>query len=163
MRLTQDELADEICRLQRRGPSWRLLPASTKSPVFLEGRRLSGSCFLPFDVPFRVGEYCLTLRRDRSAEPDWEMYAGPAPPRLEDSEKPPVAEEEPDTPRTASLLLDARLSAAAPLEERARAGRSRAGCPTRDRRLECLDENRACTCAAGRRGTTPDAAERFLA
>ena len=34
------------------------------------------SCPLPFDVPFRVGRYCLTLRQDRAAEPDWEMYPG---------------------------------------------------------------------------------------
>jgi tetratricopeptide (TPR) repeat protein len=126
VRLTQHELADEICRLQRRGQSWRLLPGSTQSPVFLAGRRLSGSSLLPFDVPFRVGEYCLTLRRDRSAEPDWELYAGPAPPRLDDSEKPPVAEEEPDTPRTASLLLEGRLSASPPLDRPARGPISRA-------------------------------------
>ena len=151
VRLTNHELADEICRLQRRGQSWRLLPGSTQSPVFLEGRRLSGSCFLPFDVPFRVGEYCLTLRRDRSAEPDWELYAGPAPPRLDDSEKPPVAEEEPDTPRTASLLLDARLSASTRSEGGANWGVS----SSRDSHCgdRCLDENRAA--AAGPAAALP--------
>ena len=74
-------------------------PARPTSPIFLEGRRLNGSCLLPFDVPFRVGPYCLTLRHDRAAEPDWEMYAGPAPPRVDDSQKSrrsPMAEVEPE-------------------------------------------------------------------
>ena len=44
---------------------------------------MDGACPLPFDVPFRVGPYCLTLRHDRAAEPDWEMYSGPAPGQLD--------------------------------------------------------------------------------
>jgi hypothetical protein len=116
VRLTQDELADEICRLQRRGQSWRLLPGSIESPVFLAGRRLSGPCSLPFDIPFRVGEYCLTLRRDRAAEPDWDLYAGPAPPHADHSQRPPVAEDEPDIDRSASPLLEANLADSPSLE-----------------------------------------------
>ena len=79
VRLTEHELPDEVCRLQRRGQSWRLVPCKSESPILLEGRRPGGSCLLPFNVPFRVGQYCLTLRHDRAAEPDWEIYSGPAP------------------------------------------------------------------------------------
>jgi tetratricopeptide (TPR) repeat protein len=96
VRLTGPDLPEEICRLQRRGQSWRLLPVATDSPVFLEGRRLGNPCVLPFGVPFRAGEYCFTLCHDRTSEPDWELYAGPAPPREAAVEKPPVAEVEPD-------------------------------------------------------------------
>ena len=78
VRLTEHDLPDEVCRLQRRGQSWRLLPAQAESPVLIEGRRPGGSCLLPFNLPFRVGQYCLTLRQDRAAEPDWEIYSGPA-------------------------------------------------------------------------------------
>ena len=84
--------ADEICRLQRRGESWRLLPV-TAVPRFPGDRRLSGSCFLPFDVPFRIGEYCFTLRRDSAAEPDWEMYKGHAQRQLDPSQTQTIAEE----------------------------------------------------------------------
>ncbi len=98
VRLTGPDVAAEVCRLQRRGQSWRLLPASSASPIFLEGRRLGGACVVPFGMPFRAGEYCFTLRHNRSAEPDWELYAGPAPPREETVDKPPVAEVEPDPP-----------------------------------------------------------------
>ena len=96
VRLTGPDLPEEICRLQRRGQSWRLLPATSKSPIFLEGRRLGSPCLLPFGMPFRAGEYCFTLRHNRAAEPDWELYAGPAPSREGAVDKPPVAEVEPD-------------------------------------------------------------------
>jgi tetratricopeptide (TPR) repeat protein len=96
VRLTSPDLPEEVCRLQRRGQSWRLFAGTADSPIFLEGRRVGGACGLPFDVPFRTGRYCFTLRRDRAAEPDWELYAGPAPAQVDRSEKPPVAEAEPD-------------------------------------------------------------------
>ncbi len=79
VRLTEDDLAEEACRLYRRGRSWHLVPVASKSPILLDGRPVDASCPLPFDVPFRVGHYCLTLRQDRAAEPDWGMYPGPAP------------------------------------------------------------------------------------
>src|SRR5262249_51022940 len=104
VRLSNQDFADEICRLQRRGRSWRLLPGSGQTPVFLEGRRLGGSSFLPFDIPFRIGEYCFTLRRDRAAEPDWEVYARPAPSRDDDLQKPPIADEEPE-PQDAPMSI----------------------------------------------------------
>ena len=77
VRLLQQDLPDEICRLQRRGRLWRLLPITNPSPITLADRRLVGSCILSFNIPFRIGEHCFTLRKDRAAEPDWEIYAGP--------------------------------------------------------------------------------------
>ena len=38
VRLAGTDLPQELCRLQRRGESWRLLPTSPNSPIFLEGR-----------------------------------------------------------------------------------------------------------------------------
>jgi tetratricopeptide (TPR) repeat protein len=119
VRLTGPDLPEEICRLQRRGQSWRLLPAVSDSPIFLEGRRLGGPCLLPFGMPFRAGEYCFTLRYNRAAEPDWDLYAGPAPPREGAVDKPPVAEVEPDPspvpPNTASPKAPIRRIAVKPL------------------------------------------------
>ena len=86
VRLSGPDLPQELCRLQRRGESWRLLPSTSNSPVFLHGRRLGGAYSLPFDVPFRAGGYCLTLRRDRSIEPDWELYAAHDHPRIDHSD-----------------------------------------------------------------------------
>lgn len=77
VRLLDQDLPDEICRLQRRGQLWRLLPSADPSPITLAGRRLVGSSILSFDIPFRVGQHCFTLRQDRTVEPDWEIYAGP--------------------------------------------------------------------------------------
>ncbi len=96
VRLTDPDLPEEICRLQRRGLSWRLLPARSDYPILLNGQRVGGVCLLPFNIPFRAGPYCFTLRQDKSAEPDWQMYAGPAPHREGAAEKPPLAEVEPD-------------------------------------------------------------------
>jgi tetratricopeptide (TPR) repeat protein len=79
IRLTEAELAEEACRLYRRGRSWHLVPVKSKGLVCLGGRPVDAACELPFDVPFRVGDHCLTLRRDRAAEPDWDLYAEPMP------------------------------------------------------------------------------------
>ena len=83
VRLPEHDLAEEVCRLYRRGRSWHLVPATSRSPILLEGRPVDGPCPLAFDVPFRVGHYCLTLRHDRAAEPDWGMYSGPVPRQLD--------------------------------------------------------------------------------
>ena len=83
VRLTDPDLADEACRLYRRGRSWHLVPVKGprkgKAPILLDGRAVDTSTPLPFDVPFRVGPFCLTLRQDRAVDPDWEMYPGAAP------------------------------------------------------------------------------------
>lgn len=72
--LPEGRLPEEACRLTRRGRSWSIVPARSGKRILLEGRPLSEPCPLPFDVPFRIGRYCLTLRRDIAAEPDWELY-----------------------------------------------------------------------------------------
>ena len=74
VRLTDCELAEEACRLQRRGRNWHLFPLGPKGSVLVQDRPIDGPCPLPVDVPFRVGSICFTLRRSRSADPDWEMY-----------------------------------------------------------------------------------------
>jgi hypothetical protein len=80
VRLPADDLADEACRLYRRGRSWHLVPAAgPRSKILLAGQQVDASCPLPFDVPFRVGGYCLTLRQDRAVDPDWGMYPGSVP------------------------------------------------------------------------------------
>ena len=77
--LPDDRLAEETCRLTRRGRTWSLVPSSGQAFILLEGRPLEGPCPLPYDVPFRLGPYCLTLRHDVAAEPDWELYPATAP------------------------------------------------------------------------------------
>ena len=83
VRLTEDDLADEACRLYRRGRSWHIVPLAKKSTIRIGGRPVDAACPLPFDVPFRVGDHCLTLRQDRATEPDWDMYSGPVPASLD--------------------------------------------------------------------------------
>ena len=107
IQLTELGRAEEVCRLLRRGRSWQLVPNGKGSPIRLEGRSLSGCCLLPFDVPFFVGSYSLTLRHDRAAEPDWGTYPSKAPSQPERTAtlirpRPPdrrgVEPEEPDRP-----------------------------------------------------------------
>jgi len=74
VRLADCELAEEACRLQRRGRTWHLVPLGPKGSVLVQDRPLEGPCPLPFDVSFRVGSICFTLRQNRSSDPDWEMY-----------------------------------------------------------------------------------------
>ncbi len=78
--LPDDRLAEEVCRLTRKGRTWSLIPSSGHASILFEGRPLAGPCPLPFDVPFRLGPYCLTLRHDVAAEPDWELYPASEPP-----------------------------------------------------------------------------------
>ena len=78
VRLCDEDLAEETCRLNRRGRLWSLMPSGGQSSVVLEGRTIKGPCPLPFDVPFQIGRYCLTLRHDIAAEPDWELYPASA-------------------------------------------------------------------------------------
>jgi tetratricopeptide (TPR) repeat protein len=81
VRLTSEDLADEACRLYRRGRLWHLVPAGAKgtNAILLEGRAVDSSRLLPFNVPFRIGRFCLTLRQDRAVDPDWGMYPGSVP------------------------------------------------------------------------------------
>ena len=74
VRLADLELAAEACRLQRCGRTWHLVPLGPKGSILVQDRPIEGPYPLPFDVPFRVGSICFTLRQNRSSEPDWEMY-----------------------------------------------------------------------------------------
>jgi len=74
VRLADRELAEEACRLQRRGRTWQLVPLGPRGSILVQDRPIERPCPLPFDVPFRVGTICFTLRQNRSAEPDWVMY-----------------------------------------------------------------------------------------
>jgi hypothetical protein len=79
VRLDEAGLADEVCRLQRRGRTWHLVPFHARGvAVLVQDRPVEGNHPLPFDVPFRIGSCCLTLRQDLAAEPDWGMYQGPS-------------------------------------------------------------------------------------
>jgi hypothetical protein len=118
VRLPGPELAEEVCRLYRRGRSWRLVPVSAESPILLDGRSVSGPCPLAFDVPFRVGHYCLTLRHDRTALPDWGMYSGTASQLTErrvyalEAKQPATDERKPSGSAQRAIERDARAPAA---------------------------------------------------
>ena len=141
VRLAGLDLPDEVCRLQRRGLTWRLLPTGGDCPIFMNSQRLGGVCALPFNVPFRAGPYCFTLHQDRSAQPDWHMYAGPAPLREDVVERPPLAELEPD-PITVpeSLVLPTvthcRIAAPPLVTDTARLRRNSIKPPVTDKRPE---------------------------
>ncbi len=79
VRLADSPLAAEACRLQRRRRTWHLVPIGSKGSILIQDRPIDGPCPLPFDVPFRIGAICFTLRHSRSADPDWEMYRAHAP------------------------------------------------------------------------------------
>jgi len=85
VRLSEQGLADIACRLKRRGMSWQLVPVATPSSIWLDGRALEGAAPLPYDVPFHIGGYCLTLRQDQTTEPDWGMYGTPNPRQTEET------------------------------------------------------------------------------
>ena len=74
VRLADLELAEEACRLQRCGRTWHLVPLGPKGSILVQDRPIEGPYPLPFDVPFRIGSICFTLRQNRSSDPDWEMY-----------------------------------------------------------------------------------------
>ncbi len=74
VRLAERELAEEACRLQRRGRTWYLIPLGSKGSILVQDRPIERPCPLPFDLPFRIGSIFFTLRQNRSSDPDWEMY-----------------------------------------------------------------------------------------
>ena len=96
VRLTEPDLPEEALPLAAQGavvaaPAWH--ERRSRFPRRSADWAARARCLLTF--PFARAGYCFTLRHDRSAEPDWELYAGPAPPRVDESEEPPVAEAEP--------------------------------------------------------------------
>lgn len=78
VRLAEPDLAEEECRLRRKGGQWQLVPSRGSGFVWIDGRSVEETCALPFDVPFRVGEHWLTLRPNGSA-PSWGSYQVPTP------------------------------------------------------------------------------------
>ena len=63
VRFAEPELADEECRLRRRGNAWQLVPAKPSSgSVWLDGERLDETRPMPIGGSFRVGEHWLTLQ-----------------------------------------------------------------------------------------------------
>jgi hypothetical protein len=44
VRLTADDLADEACRLYRRGRTWHLVPAGSRAKIVIEGRSVESAC-----------------------------------------------------------------------------------------------------------------------
>ena len=53
VRLAEPDLADEECRLRRRGGTWQLVPSRPAAFVWIDGRSVEEACPLSFDVPFR--------------------------------------------------------------------------------------------------------------
>ena len=53
VRLAGRDLAEEACRLQRRGRTWHLVPLGPKGSILIQDQPIEGPCPLPFDVPFR--------------------------------------------------------------------------------------------------------------
>src|SRR5262245_52653192 len=79
VRLSEPELAEEECRLKRRGGAWQLVPARGSAFVSIDGRSVDEACPLPYDVPFRVGEHWLTLRPTATSVQGWDDYRVPRP------------------------------------------------------------------------------------
>ncbi len=127
VRLSEPELAEEECRLRRRGGAWQLVPARRDGgSVWVDGQAVEQPCPIPFDVPFRVGDHWLTLRPTSTADPDWASTYRPPPPM-----------ELPPSPR-ASL-------------EDLRAGPPRRTSPDRAGPTAPSPRPRRTTCRAGRR------------
>ena len=105
VRLAEPELAEEECRLRRRGKSWQLVPTRRDGSVRLDGKSIEQPCPIAFDVPFRVGEHWLTLRPTGSAAPEWGLYRSPSPRDRPTAVRPesaafPAPPEEPSTDAT---------------------------------------------------------------
>jgi tetratricopeptide (TPR) repeat protein len=110
VRLSEPELAEEECRLRRRGGAWQLVPARRGGgSVRVDGQAIAQPCPIPFDVPFRVGDHWLTLRPTSTADPDWASSYRPTPPMelppaprasLEDLRAEPLSGDVPGSGRT---------------------------------------------------------------
>jgi hypothetical protein len=74
VRLAEPELAEEECRLRRKGGSWQLVPARRNGAVSINGESVDEACSLPFDLPFKVGEHWLTLRSTDVSSSEWRPY-----------------------------------------------------------------------------------------
>ena len=78
VRLTDRDVAEEACRLQRRGGTGIWSPRSEGvDPVSTASPSKASVLSLRYSLP--IGGCCLTLRRSRSSDPDWAMYQSPSP------------------------------------------------------------------------------------
>jgi tetratricopeptide (TPR) repeat protein len=119
VRLTGADLAAEVCRLQRRGQTWSIIPLTRSDQVWLDGRPLKGPHPLPLDVPFRVGDYALVLRKDHSTEPAWTASQPPRAPMksaapVSPEWSAPVAVVEPRVPEPPSVAAAPTATAPPP-------------------------------------------------
>jgi len=122
VKLLDQELLGEVCRLERRDGQWRLVATGGEVEIEVNGQIVMGSVAIDLDVPFRVGSSVLTLRSDRASQPDWAMHErqrptalagelrGLKPPRLERTAfkaaryRPAAPASSRYTPRTAGAL-----------------------------------------------------------
>jgi len=70
VRLADPDLADEECRLRRRGGAWQLVPVAPGGAVRLDGRPVEGPTAVLIGATFAVGAHTLTLRLS-STSPLW--------------------------------------------------------------------------------------------
>ncbi|MFO0910192.1 MAG: hypothetical protein U0794_17925 [Isosphaeraceae bacterium] len=71
VRIADPDLADEECRLLRRGGAWQLVPARGRTSVTWGSKPLTQPCALRFGESFDVGPLRLTLHK-AGALPLWE-------------------------------------------------------------------------------------------
>ncbi len=70
VRLADPDLADEECRLRRRGSTWRIVPVAPDGGALrLDGHRVDRPTELPYDTTFYVGSFGFTLRTSSTASP----------------------------------------------------------------------------------------------
>ncbi|HKM56434.1 MAG TPA: hypothetical protein VJY33_23725 [Isosphaeraceae bacterium] len=73
VRLPDGDLAEEACRLQRGGRGWHLIPLGPAGSILLQEQPVDGPHPLPFDVPFRVGSWSMTLSQSRPNDPQRDL------------------------------------------------------------------------------------------
>ncbi len=127
VRLPDTGLAAEACRLTRRGRTWSLTPVGDQNLVVLDGRTVKSPCLLPFGTPFQIGPFCLTLRQDAGADPDWELYpAATTMPSSVPVAPPSQVVQEPDrhehdrTAEVTSMIPEPAASPSRPVRDRTR-------------------------------------------
>ncbi|WP_165075911.1 hypothetical protein [Paludisphaera rhizosphaerae] len=122
VRLSDSSLPEEALRLHRRGRAWHLTPL-IGSGVTLDGQPVDSPLALPFDVPFQVGRFTLSLKSNRFAEPDWRASRDePSPTRPRAQAPTPAA---PQSPPTSTNPWEARWRAAGDRLKAARAAETR--------------------------------------
>lgn len=74
VRLEEEDLPEQVCRLQRRGRLWHLIPFSSKALLFVQDEPVYAPCALPMNLPFRIGSVVLTLRQNQVANPSGKEF-----------------------------------------------------------------------------------------